>query len=52
MYAGFEFDHQSEMIQATVFPVDGIRQAPMSPIDGKPMKRIDTDAVQELLQHI
>jgi hypothetical protein len=35
-----------------VFPVDGIRQAPMSPIDGKPMRRADKDAVQELLQHV
>jgi len=51
-YAGFEFNHQNEMMQATVFPVDGIRQAPMSPIDGKPMKRADKDAVQELLQHV
>ena len=52
MYAGFEFIHCNETIQATVFPVDGIRQAPMSPIDGKPMKRVDVDAVQDLLQHI
>lgn len=52
MYAGFAFNHQNEMIQATVFPVDGIRQAPMSPIDGKPMKRLDSDGVQELLQHV
>ena len=52
MYAGFEFNHQNASIQATVFPIDGIRQAPMSPIDGKPMKRDDSDAVQELLQHV
>ena len=52
MYVGFEFTHSNEVIQATVFPVDGIRQAPISPIDGKPMKRIDTDAVQDLLEHI
>jgi predicted nucleotidyltransferase len=51
-YAGFEFNHQNEMIQATVFPIDGIRQAPMSPIDSKPMKRADKDAVQELLEHV
>jgi hypothetical protein len=51
-YAGFEFNHQNELMQATVFPVDGIRQAPMSPIDGKPMKRADQDAVQGLLQHV
>ena len=50
-YAGFEFVHQNETIQATVFPIDGIRQAPLSPIDGKAMKRVDSDAVQELLQH-
>jgi hypothetical protein len=51
-YAGFEFNHQNEMMQATVFPVDGIRQAPMSPIDGKPMRRADKDAVQSLLQQV
>ncbi len=50
-YSGFEFHHNHSPIQATVFPVDGIRQAPMSPIDGKPMKRADSNAVQELLQH-
>jgi hypothetical protein len=50
-YAGFEFNHGSNAIQATVFPVDGIRQAPMSPIDGKPMKRADADGVQALLEH-
>jgi hypothetical protein len=51
-YPGFEFHHGNSPIQATVFPVDGIRQAPMSPIDGKPMRRVDSDGVQELLQHI
>ncbi len=50
-YAGFEFSHCNETVQATVFPVDGIRQAPMSPIDGKPMKRADGNAVQEMLAH-
>ncbi len=52
VYAGFEFSHRNETIQATVFPIDGIRQAPISPIDGKPMKRVNTDAVQDLLQHV
>ncbi len=51
-YAGFEFRHNHSAIQATVFPVDGIRQAPISPIDGKPMKRVDADAVQRLLKHV
>lgn len=48
-YAGFRFHHNNSLIEATVFPVDGIRQAPMSPIDGKPMLRIDSHGVQELL---
>ena len=52
MYPGFEFSHRSETIQATVFPVDGIRQAPISPIDGKPMRRVDSGGVQALLRHI
>lgn len=50
--AGFEFHHSNSTIQATVFPIDGIRQAPMSPIDGKPMKRVDSAAVQQLLEHV
>ena len=50
-YAGFEFNHGNNAIQVTVFPVDGIRQAPMSPVDGKPMRRVDSDGVQALLEH-
>lgn len=50
-YAGFGFRHNNAAIEATVFPIDGIRQAPMSPIDGKPMKRADSAAVQQLLEH-
>ena len=50
-FAGFEFHHSNNPIQATVFPVDGIRQAPMSPVDGKPMRRADREAVQEMLAH-
>lgn len=51
-FAGFEFHHSNSAIQVTVFPIDGIRQAPMSPVDGKPMKRVDSNAVQLLLEHI
>ena len=51
-YSGFEFHHNHSPIQATVFPVDGIRQAPMSPVTGKPMKRVDAAAVQEMLEHV
>lgn len=51
-FAGFEFHHSNSLIQATVFPVNGIRQAPLSPIDGKPMRRLDSEGVQGLLEHI
>ena len=51
-FAGFEFHHSNNPIQATVFPIDGIRQAPMSPVDGKPMKRVDAEGVQTLLGHV
>ena len=51
-FAGFEFHHSNSAIQVTVFPIDGIRQAPMSPIDGKPMKRAAAEAVQQLLEHV
>ena len=51
-FAGFEFHHSNSAIQVTVFPVDGIRQAPMSPIDGKPMKRVGSDFLQQLLEHV
>ena len=48
-FAGFEFRHASADVQATVFPVDGIRQAPLSPIDGKPMERADAARVKNLV---
>ena len=49
-FAGFSFHCNNLQIDATVFPVDGIRQAPLSPIDGKPMQRAQVDAVQKLLE--
>ena len=49
VFAAFEFMHEHAAVEATVFPVDGIRQAPISPIDGKPMRRADLKAVRALL---
>ena len=49
-YAGYRFHYGDARIEATVFPVDGMRQAPISPVDGKPMKRADRDAVQRLIE--
>jgi len=48
-FAGFRFLHDESSIEATVFPVDGMRQAPISPVDGRPMKRADHSAVRMLL---
>jgi hypothetical protein len=48
-FAGFQFNFEEVTVEATVFPVDGIRQAPISPINGKPMKRADQKAVRSLL---
>ncbi|MDJ0812215.1 MAG: hypothetical protein QNJ23_00690 [Woeseiaceae bacterium] len=49
-FAGYEFQLEHAAVQATIFPIDGIRQAPISPVDGKPMKRANRKAVEELLE--
>lgn len=48
-FSGFRFTQNESSIEATVFPVDGMRQAPISPVDGKPMRRADRQAVLDLL---
>jgi len=42
------FDMGDETIEAFVFPRDGIRQAPTSPVDGRPMRRAAIQEVSEL----
>ena len=49
VYPGYRFVFETETIEATVFPVDGIRQAPISPINGKPMSRLNTKGLKALL---
>ena len=49
VFAGYRFDLDGAVVEATVFPVDGIRQSPISPIDGRPMKRADRKAVEKLI---
>jgi hypothetical protein len=39
-------DHE---VDATIFPKDGIRQAPPGPVDGRPMKRASLSEVEEML---
>jgi hypothetical protein len=48
-FAGFRFMHDNSSIEATVFPVNGMRQAPISPVNGKPMRRADRKMVLGLL---
>ena len=43
------FGLRDEIVEALVFPRDGIRQAPVSPVDGKPMRRAAADEVESLL---
>ena len=49
-FAAFRFTQDESAIEATVFPVDGVRQAPISPVDGKPMRRADKSAILKLLE--
>jgi hypothetical protein len=44
------FEMGSETVDAYVFPCDGIRQAPVSPVDGKPMRRAGMAEVEAIVQ--
>jgi hypothetical protein len=48
-YPALRFESDGRMVDATVFPIDGIRQSPYSPVDGKPMRRADAREVSALL---
>jgi uncharacterized protein YgbK (DUF1537 family) len=49
-FPGVRFQMEEQPIEATVFPTDGIRQAPVSPVDGRPMRRASALEVEALLQ--
>lgn len=49
-YPSVRFEVDTQMIDATVFPLDGIRQAPISPVDGRPQRRADTAELEALLR--
>lgn len=51
-YPGVRFEIGDQPIEATVFPADGIRQAPVSPVDGRPMRRADTDELEAILARL
>ncbi|MGD9841732.1 MAG: hypothetical protein AB7F79_01560 [Steroidobacteraceae bacterium] len=46
----FKFIAGEYAVEIVVFPRNGLRQAPLSPVDGKSMARADINAVRTLLQ--
>lgn len=48
-YPSYRFIAGRHKVEAVVFPIDGIRQAPSSPVDGRPMHRADISELQNLL---
>lgn len=42
-------DYDDQSVELLIFGVDGIRQAPLSPVDGKPLRRADLATVEALL---
>ncbi len=49
-FPGVRFEMEEQSIEATVFPPEGIRQAPVSPVDGRPMRRANALEVKALLE--
>lgn len=47
---GFRFRTRGENVFALTFPEKGLRQAPMSPVDGRPMPRADRAKLIALLE--
>lgn len=48
-YPAVRFVAGRQTVDAVVFPVDGIRQSPASPVDGRPMRRASAAEVESLL---
>ena len=48
-YPSFKFVAGSHAVEVIAFPLDGIRQAPLSPVDSKPMQRATTAEVEALV---
>ncbi len=48
-YPKFSFVAGETAIELTVFPLDGPRQPPLSPVDGKPMKRASRKQLEALM---
>jgi len=48
-YPTVRFPAGAHEVDATIFPLDGIRQAPLGPVDGRPMRRATLAEVEGLL---
>jgi hypothetical protein len=48
-YPAVRFTAGPHAVDATIFPLDGIRQAPLGPVDGRPMRRATAHEVEGLL---
>ena len=48
-FPAFRFVAGRQTVDAVVFPLDGIRQSPCSPVDGKPMRRATVAEVAALV---
>jgi hypothetical protein len=49
IYPCYQFMAGDTALELVVFPHKEIRQAPLSPLDGKPMRRVDWAALQSLV---
>ncbi len=49
VYPTYRFLAGDAAMELTVFPIDGLRRAPLSPVDGRPLKRATLRTVRELL---
>ena len=48
-FSAYRFVADDIGVELIVFPLDGMRQAPLSPVNGKPMRRASLEAVRRLL---
>ncbi len=48
-YPAVRFPAGAHEVEAMIFPLDGIRQAPLAPLDGRPMRRATMQEVEELV---
>jgi hypothetical protein len=51
-FPAVRFSAGEHEVDATIFPRDGIRQAPPGPVDGKPMRRATLAEVEALLEGV